>query len=123
MRKLFFLSFNKFRVLNGSGQFGLPCQPKLKKFSVGDEKSINGKIGISKTPGFEITGRYKKNNSTKYSSQKWEFKYKGPYNRGEYWSYERNNKLGVDEETYAPRVHVGEWFVYEFCIIYSNITL
>ncbi|GES72634.1 CBS-domain-containing protein [Rhizophagus clarus] len=64
--------------------------------SVGDEMSLN----ISNPISFG----YKWNNSTKYSKHKWEFKY-NPNNKGECWTYERNNKLGIDEEPYAPRVH------------------
>jgi TPR repeat protein len=111
---------------NGSDLFDLkeisqPTQMNQNlEYSVGDEMSFNGKLGISKTPGVEFTGGYKKNNNTKCLSQEWEFKYKGPYNDGEYWLYERNKNLDKSEKTFAPGVHSGEWFVNEemhgFCI-------
>ncbi|CAB4488088.1 hypothetical protein RhiirA1_506873 [Rhizophagus irregularis] len=95
------------------------------EFLVGSEMNINGNIGISKTPGVDITGGYKKNNNTKYSSREWEFNYKGPIDKGEYWLYKRNKNLDKIDSTYAPGVHSGEWFVKDgmhgFCITITQV--
>ncbi|CAB4414878.1 unnamed protein product [Rhizophagus irregularis] len=95
------------------------------EFLVGSEMNINGNIGISTTPGVDITGGYKKNNNTKYSSREWEFNYKGPIDKGEYWLYERNKNLDKIDSTYAPGVHSGEWFVkngmHGFCITITQV--
>ncbi|EXX71486.1 hypothetical protein GLOIN_2v1512850 [Rhizophagus irregularis DAOM 181602=DAOM 197198] len=84
--------------------------------------NINGNIGISRT---DITGGYKKNNNTKYFSREWEFNYKGPIDKGEYWLYERNKNLDKKDSTYAPGVHSGEWFVKDgmhgFCITITQV--
>ncbi|GBC32629.2 hypothetical protein GLOIN_2v1471308 [Rhizophagus irregularis DAOM 181602=DAOM 197198] len=92
------------------------------EFLVGSEMNINGNIGISRT---DITGGYKKNNNTKYFSREWEFNYKGPIDKGEYWLYERNKNLDKKDSTYAPGVHSGEWFVKDgmhgFCITITQV--
>jgi hypothetical protein len=93
--------------------------------TVGDENDYGGTVEISPTLKATASYVHKKNNTTKYSKHKWEFKYKGPYNKGESWLHKRNDKLEIDEEAYAPRVHSGEWFVNEgmhgFCIIITQV--
>ncbi|PKC00966.1 HCP-like protein [Rhizophagus irregularis] len=91
--------------------------------TVGDENNYGGAVEISPTPKATASYVRKKNNTTKYSKHKWEFKY--IYSKGESWSHKRNNKLKIDEEAYAPGVHSGEWFVHEgmhgFCIIITQV--
>jgi hypothetical protein len=103
----------------GSRLFNLTRASKPKQLNIdvehlaGNENDYGGTVEISHIPKATVSYVHKKNNTTKYSKYKWEFKYVGPDNKGEYWLYKRNDKLEIDEEAYAPGVHSGKWFVNE----------
>ncbi|RGB35370.1 hypothetical protein C1646_785439 [Rhizophagus diaphanus] len=120
---------------NGNNLFGLKgtSQPgqinRNIDISKGNEKSYSGKAGISKTPGVEITGGYKKSNNIQYSSNEWKLFYKGPNTKGERWLYQYiDNDLDKDgshRENFVPGVHSSQWFIYEgmhgFCITITQV--
>ncbi|PKC09447.1 HCP-like protein [Rhizophagus irregularis] len=88
---------------NGNNLFGLKgtSQPRQInqniEISKGNEKSYEGKVGISKTPGVDFTGGYKKSNNIQYSSNEWKLFYKGPNTKGECWLYQYiDNDLDKD---------------------------
>ncbi|GES93498.1 kinase-like domain-containing protein [Rhizophagus clarus] len=101
---------------NGSDLFdlneaSLPKQLNQKvDSSVGNEMSFNPKFGSS---GVDISPGYKKTKNTSYSSQKWKLTYKGPNDDGECWLYERNRDLEINDETFTPGKHSGDWMVNE----------
>ncbi|GBC47351.2 hypothetical protein GLOIN_2v1733465 [Rhizophagus irregularis DAOM 181602=DAOM 197198] len=99
---------------NGNNLFGLKgtSQPRQInrniEISKGNEKSYEGKVGISKTPGVDFTG---------------------PNTKGERWLYQYidNNldKDGSHRENFVPGVHSSQWFIYEgmhgFCITITQV--
>ncbi|PKK75741.1 hypothetical protein RhiirC2_707909 [Rhizophagus irregularis] len=120
---------------NGNNLFGLKgiSQPRQInrniEISKGNEKSYEGKVGISKTPGVDFTGGYKKSNNIQYSSNEWKLFYKGPNTKGERWLYQYiDNDLDKDgsyRENFVPGVHSSQWFIYEgmhgFCITITQV--